>query len=117
MTEEHFAAAVKGDLKAAQNAAQQVHAKARNTSQIVPTAHEKTPALPGFAGNCGLLQPTEVVGTGFEPVFKRITKKDPKCLGSGCVDRREPVVLSSRGYPRQETAFLSPTFRRLLSSR
>ena len=116
-TEEHFAAAVKGEPKAAQNAAQQVHAKARNTSQIVPTAHEKTPALPGFAGDCELLQSTEVAGTGFEPVVKRITEKDPERLGSGCVDRREPVVLSSREYPRQEITFLSPTFRRLLSSR
>ena len=35
--EEHFAAAVKGEPKAAQ----QVHVKARNTSQIVPFAHEK----------------------------------------------------------------------------
>ena len=72
MTEEHFAAAVKGDLKAAQNAAQQVHAKARNMSQIVPTAHEKTPALPGFAGDCDLLQPTEVAGTGFDPAASRL---------------------------------------------
>ena len=71
-TEEHFAAAVKGEPKAAQNAAQQVHAKARNTSQIVPTAHEKTPALPGFAGDCDLLQPTEVAGTGFEPATSRL---------------------------------------------
>ncbi|MDG2383573.1 MAG: hypothetical protein P8N76_18010 [Pirellulaceae bacterium] len=66
-TEEHFAAAVKGESKAAQNAAQQVHAKACNTSQIVSTSHEKTPALPGVAGDCDLLQPTEVAGTGFEP--------------------------------------------------
>ena len=48
-TEEHFAAAVKGEPKAAQNAAQQVHAKARNASQIVPTAHEKTPQSRCFA--------------------------------------------------------------------
>ncbi len=71
-TEKHFAAAVKGEPKAAQNAAQQVHAKARNASQIVPTAHEKTPALPGFAGDCELLQPTEVAGTGFEPATSRL---------------------------------------------
>ena len=44
-TEEHFAAAVKGEAKAAQ----QVHAKARNAFQIVPTAHEKTPQSRCFA--------------------------------------------------------------------
>ena len=44
-TEEHFAAAVKGEPKAAQ----QVHAKARNAFQIVPTAHEKTPQSRCFA--------------------------------------------------------------------
>ena len=67
-TEEHFAAAVKGEPKAAQ----QMHAQARNTSQIVPTAHEKTPALPGFAGDCEILQPTEVAGTGFEHLVPAI---------------------------------------------
>ena len=44
-TEKHFAAAVKGEPKAAQ----QVHAKARNAFQIVPTAHEKTPQSRCFA--------------------------------------------------------------------
>jgi len=62
-TEEHLAATVKGESKAAQ----QMHAKARNASQTVLTSHEKTPALPGFAGDCELLQSTEVAGTGFEP--------------------------------------------------
>ena len=57
-TEEHFAAAVKGEPKAAQ----QVHAKARNAFQIVPTAHEKTPR-----SGCFATVGDEVAGTGFEP--------------------------------------------------
>ncbi len=36
-TQEHWGAPMKGEPKAAQ----QVHVKARNTSQIVPFAHEK----------------------------------------------------------------------------
>ena len=66
-TEKHFAAAVKGEPKAAQNAAQQVHAKARNASQIVPTAHEKTPR-----SGCFATVGDEVAGTGFEPATSRL---------------------------------------------
>ena len=48
-TERDFAAAVKGEPTAAQNAAQQVDAKALNRSQIVPTSHEENPQSRWFA--------------------------------------------------------------------
>ncbi|MDG2385087.1 MAG: site-specific integrase [Pirellulaceae bacterium] len=48
-TNEHFAAAVRGETKAAQNAAQQVHALGRIEPQNQTTAHKKT----SIAGVCG----------------------------------------------------------------
>lgn len=75
-TDEHFDAAVKGNSdatqKAAQKAAQQAHAVTRSESQMVMTAHEKTPVLPGFASGCNSMLPPEVAGTGFEPVTSRL---------------------------------------------
>ena len=47
-TDGHFAAAVKGEPKAAHYATQQMQAKAHNASQNAPTAHEKTPWSQSF---------------------------------------------------------------------
>jgi integrase len=63
-TDEHFAAAVKGDKapteavtdEAAQNAAQQAHAGERSEPQPAMAAQEKTPALPGLTSSCDLTQ-------------------------------------------------------------
>ncbi len=52
-TEAHFELAVKGDGgKAAQNAAQQAHARGGMEPQAGQAAQEKTPVFPGFANIC-----------------------------------------------------------------
>jgi integrase len=67
-TNAHFEAAVKGDSKAAQNAAQQARATERTESQAATAAHEKTPVLPGFAVLCESVQCTNVEDKGLEPL-------------------------------------------------
>ena len=71
-TDEHFEAAVKGEPKAAQKAAQSVAAGRRTEPQTVGAAHEKTPVLPGYASSSDFTLPTEMAGTGFEPVTSRL---------------------------------------------
>lgn len=74
--DEHFAKAVEGGEdsteKAAQNPAQQAHAKVRSGEHAEPSAHEKAPVLPGLADNCESSQLPGVAGTGFEPVTSRL---------------------------------------------
>ena len=71
-TDEHFETAIKDDRQAAQNAAQQAHAKGGSKSQNKQPAHEKTPVFPGCASKCEGTQLLEVAGTGFEPVTSRL---------------------------------------------
>ena len=82
-TDEHFAAAVKGDQtrpevatdqpqeKAAQNAAQSAHAGHRGGSHDQGSAHEKPRTLPGLASSSELTQLPGLAGTGFEPATSR----------------------------------------------
>lgn len=65
-TDEHFEAAVRGTAEVAQKATQPAHAMDRREPQAELVAHEKTPALPGFADSCDFVQPPEMAGTGFE---------------------------------------------------
>lgn len=65
-TDEHFESAVRGTDEAAQNPAQQAHAEARGEPQAVGAAHEKTPALPGFAGSRDSSRKPGMAGTGIE---------------------------------------------------
>ena len=71
-TDEHFKVAVDGTMQAAQNAAQQAHASPRKEQQAEPSAHEKTPDLPGFAGCCDSSHQSKVAGAGFEPATSRL---------------------------------------------
>ena len=71
-TDEHFAAAVKGETKAAQNTAQHAHVSGGSKSQSDPTAQQKTPVLPGSASGCDDMQTTQMAGTGFEPATSRL---------------------------------------------
>jgi integrase len=71
-TDEHFDAAVNGDIKVAQKAAQHAHAIERNEPQVATAAHKKTPALPGLASSGDFSQLPEMAGTGFEPVTSRL---------------------------------------------
>ena len=71
-TDAHFEAAVKGEPKAAQ----QAHASGSNTSQAQPTAHEKTPDLPGYASACDSTQASKVAGAGFEPAHRIADKTE-----------------------------------------
>jgi integrase len=74
-TDEHFAAAVKGDDPAAevvtgevaQKAAQQAHAAERMEPQPATAAQEKTPVLPGLANSCDFSQLSGIAEEGFEP--------------------------------------------------
>jgi len=69
-TDAHFEAAIKGDEKAAQNPAQQVHAISRNTSQNERAKSEK-PAffsdLQGSAAPCDVAGAGRIAGAGLEP--------------------------------------------------
>ncbi len=79
-TDEHFAAAVKGDEQAAevvtgeaaQKAAQQAHAGRRGESQPTNAAHKKTPVLLGLASSCESTQLAGMAGAGFEPTTSRL---------------------------------------------
>ena len=71
-TDEHFAAAIGGDGKAAHKAAQHAHASNRTDSQSQPSAQEKTPALLRFATSCDTVQKARVAGAGFEPTTSRL---------------------------------------------
>jgi integrase len=79
-TDEHFAAAVKGDDpaaegltgEAAQNAAQQAHAGHRGESQPNNAAHKKTPVVLGLASSCDTTQLPGMAGAGFEPTTSRL---------------------------------------------
>jgi integrase len=79
-TNEHFDAAVNDDGsmiaagpgKAAQKAAQQVHAIERTESQAMTSAQAKTPVLPGFASSSDFSQLPGMAGTGFEPATSRL---------------------------------------------
>ena len=71
-TDEHFAAAVKGETKAAQNAAQHAHVSGSSGPQGDSTAQQKTPVLPGSASGCDDMQTTQMAGTGFEPATSRL---------------------------------------------
>jgi len=74
-TDEHFAAAIKGDgltgttgsPKAAQNVAQSVHVSGRNGSQADSTAQEKTPVLQGHSSPCDLVHKCSMELDGLEP--------------------------------------------------
>jgi integrase len=52
--------------KAAQKAAQQAHAKERSEPQPASAAHEKTPAMPGFANPCDTVQVCRMEAAGIE---------------------------------------------------
>ena len=67
-TDEHFKAAVRGDEKAAQYTSE----TAEIERQTILSGNAKTPVLPGFASNYGLLPNSEVAGTGFEPATSRL---------------------------------------------
>ena len=79
-TDEHFAAAVKGDEpaaevvpgKATQKAAQQAHVLGCSESQAVRAAHKKTPVLLGLASSCDTTQLPGMAGAGFEPTTSRL---------------------------------------------
>lgn len=71
-TDAHFQAALKGTTEAAQNPAQQAHARERTNPQAAMAAHEKTPELPGFADSCDCVQLPGMAGTGFEPATSRL---------------------------------------------
>ncbi len=74
-TDEHFAAAAKGDEpaakgagdKAAQNAAQHAHAEHRGESQPMDAAHKKTPVLLGLASSRDFSPLLGIAEEGFEP--------------------------------------------------
>ena len=65
-TDDHFAAAVKGETNAAQNAAQHAHVSGSSKSQSDSTAQQKTPVLPGFVSGCDDMRTTQMAGTGIE---------------------------------------------------
>ncbi len=79
-TNEHFAAAVKGDepeaekaeTEVAQKAAQHAHAGSRGDSQPSKAAQKKTPVLPGLASSREITQLPGMAGTGFEPATSRL---------------------------------------------
>ncbi|MBA3482093.1 MAG: tyrosine-type recombinase/integrase [Pirellulales bacterium] len=79
-TDEHFAAAVKGENpavddatgEAAQKAAQQAHVSTCSEPQPAMAAHEKTPVLPGLANPCDTVQVFRMAGAGFEPTTSRL---------------------------------------------
>ena len=60
VTDEHF-------RKAAQKAAQHLHAESRSERQATDPAHEKTPVLPGFAAPCEMVPIRSVPPEGLEP--------------------------------------------------
>ena len=70
VTDEHFSDATKNTVevpKAAQNPAQQAHANARSVSHEQPTAHTKTPEMPGIAASCNIVHNAGVPPEGLEP--------------------------------------------------
>ncbi len=77
-TDEHFAAAVKGDEpateavagEAAQKAAQHAHAGERTEPQLAMAAQEKTPVLLGLASSGDTTRLPGIVRAGFEPATK-----------------------------------------------
>jgi len=71
-TDEHFEAAIRGDDKAAQKAAQQAHAASRRDSHDEGSAHEKTPVVQGSAVSCDSVRTYKMAGTGFEPATSRL---------------------------------------------
>ena len=73
MTDEHFE-------QAAQKAAQQAHATARNEPQAQPAAHENPPVLLGSASSCETLQNRGVGDTGLEPVTPSLSSSGPSIV-------------------------------------
>ena len=67
-TDEHFKAAVRGDTKEVQNAAQQAHAVDCLEAQPVLAKREKKPVFPELASSCDLMQLPQMEDRGFEPL-------------------------------------------------
>jgi len=65
----HYLQVTEADYeKAAQNAAQYMHARDRRDSQAADPAHEKTPVLQGLASDCDYLPNRQVPPRGVEPL-------------------------------------------------